>query len=659
MLIVKRFKLILATLVCLLLVAPLTCVAAKDNWTSVRSKNFYLVGNASEKDIRKVATRLEQFREVLTRLLKVKFDSSVPVNVIVFKSHNAYKPFAPKDTSGYFQPGDDVNYIALDAEFQGEYPFDTIFHEYVHFVIDNNLQNVPLWFNEGLAEFYSTFDVAKDEQEVTIGAPISSHVYYLRQQKLIPLQTLFAVDHRSPLYNESEKRGVFYAESWALAHYLIHGDEGRHFPQLGAFLEKLRTGASIETAFQQAFQMDFKSLEKALKAYVGRDTYPARVIKFTNKVEIDSQLQSAPLTEAEAQFYMGDLLLHRRQLDQAEKYLQQAVALAPDLAIAHASLGMLRMHQKRFAEAKQHLQRAVAAADSKNYLVHYYYAYVLSREGMDESGMVQSYSPETANLMREELKKSIALAPQYAESYHLLAFVNLITGEQLDESITLLRRAMSLSPGEKKFDYVLAQIYLRKQDFKNARQLLEPIARNSAAPEMQARAQAMLNQLTAFEEQMARYNARREAMNARGEGEPPPPPSTRETPDGTGHPTTTTPPPAPAATDRHALLRESMRAPRDGEQQVRGLLVRVDCSARGITFTVKVDDRLLKLHSAVLDGVEFTSWIPEVSGDMTCGARNPANDVVVIYRAPQNARAGNDGEMIALDFVPKDFVLKP
>ena len=48
--------------------------AAKDNWISVRSRNFQLIGNAGEKEIRQVANRLEQFREVFTRLFpKAKF----------------------------------------------------------------------------------------------------------------------------------------------------------------------------------------------------------------------------------------------------------------------------------------------------------------------------------------------------------------------------------------------------------------------------------------------------------------------------------------------------------------------------------------------------------------------------------------------------------
>jgi hypothetical protein len=52
--------LLLFALICLLAAAH--AAPAKDTWTSVRSKNFYLVGNASEKEIRQVATRLEQFR---------------------------------------------------------------------------------------------------------------------------------------------------------------------------------------------------------------------------------------------------------------------------------------------------------------------------------------------------------------------------------------------------------------------------------------------------------------------------------------------------------------------------------------------------------------------------------------------------------------------
>src|SRR5215471_12534809 len=103
---------------------------AKDTWTTVRSKNFTLVGNASEKDIRQVANRLEQFRNVFGLLFPtVSLNSPVPTTVIVFKSDSSYKPFKVNpNVAGYFMPGDDVNYITLTSERGEEHPFGVIFH---------------------------------------------------------------------------------------------------------------------------------------------------------------------------------------------------------------------------------------------------------------------------------------------------------------------------------------------------------------------------------------------------------------------------------------------------------------------------------------------------------------------------------------------------
>src|SRR6185436_10524310 len=86
---------------------------AKDTWTSVRSRNFTVIGNASEKDIRNVADRLEQFRAVFGSLFPtIPLNSAAPTTVIVFKNDNAFRPYKPnQEEAGYFQPGEDVNYI--------------------------------------------------------------------------------------------------------------------------------------------------------------------------------------------------------------------------------------------------------------------------------------------------------------------------------------------------------------------------------------------------------------------------------------------------------------------------------------------------------------------------------------------------------------------
>ena len=169
-------------------------VSAKDEWLNVRSKNFNLIGNASDKDIRRVATKLEQFREAF-RLLFAGTNLSSPIltNVVVFKSDSSYKAFKPRradgkaDTfiAGYFQSGEDVNYITLAAGGADADTFGTIFHEYVHFIVNTNIgkSEVPPWFNEGLAEYYQTFEM-EDDIKAKLGLPQADHLYLLRETSL-------------------------------------------------------------------------------------------------------------------------------------------------------------------------------------------------------------------------------------------------------------------------------------------------------------------------------------------------------------------------------------------------------------------------------------------------------------------------------------------
>ncbi|MFN2453309.1 MAG: tetratricopeptide repeat protein [Pyrinomonadaceae bacterium] len=641
----KRLAGILAPVLCVLLAAPVYSSIAKDSWISVRSKNFTLVGNASERDIREVASRLEQFRSVFTLLFpKAKFNDALQTKVVVFKSDNAFKPFKPlyngrpASVAGYFQPGPDVNYIALTSERRNtENPYSVIFHEFVHLLVENNMHNPPAWFNEGLAEFYSSFEISDGDKKITLGKPIVNHVLLLRENKFIPLQTLFAVNHASPLYNERSKQGIFYAESWALVHYLLLGNNEQRKDQFLTFLKLLSAGKPVEESFPQAFQTDFAHIEKELAQYINHNSYPVRNFVFNQQVDSDKEMQSAPVSEAEAQSYLGDLLLHSNRLDDAESYLNQSLTLDADLAPAHSSLGLLRARQKRFGEAKEHLQRA-ASANTRNYLIHYYYAYVLSREGMDEGQLVSGYAPELAEKMRGELRQAIKLAPDFPESYHLLAFINLVTGEQLVEATGMMARAISLKPGREDFALVLGQIYLRRKQFNAARNTLAPLARTSPDPQLRARAADLIERTAALEEQsaLARSNGSDAAHNAAGTVSDP-------------NRTSSSPPP-PA----RPLLKRQFEGTR-----ARGLLSSIECNDAGIVLSVQVGGHTLRLHNAAADQVKFVTYMAGINDAISCGARNPANTVLVTYRPAKDARAGYDGEAVAVEFVPEDVQTEP
>lgn len=627
---------------------------AKDNWLKVSSKNFTLVGNANEKDIRQVANRLEQFRTVFGLLLpSVKLNSPVPTTVIVFKSDGAYKPFKVNpNVRGYFQPGDDVNYITLTSEKSADeaHPFRTIFHEYVHLLVNNTLgAGVPLWFNEGLAEYYSTFDVQDGDRKVILGDLVSNHVLYLRENKLLPLRTLFAVDHKSPYYNEGNKMNIFYSESWMLMHYLLQGEGKKYRPQLGKFVDLLRSNVAIAEAFQQAFETDLESFEKSFKSYIQGAKYTATGITFEKKLDFESEMQSAPLSESEGQAYLGDLLAHTRRFNDAEVYLQKALSLDPNLPLAQASLGMLRVRQTRLEDAKQYLEKAVAG-DSRNHLAHYYYALALSGLSPSEYRIISSYSPETAATMRAELKKAIALKPDFPESYALLGFVNVVRNEEIDETIELLKRAQNISRANQRILFMLAQLYMRKERFAEARQLLEPISHNSPKPEMRQQARALLENIKRTEEQMARFKeSQKEAADSQDASAQQPAES----------PTLTSEQMQREQDDaQNSALLDALRKPQAGETRVQGMLTAIECSAKGgVVFHIRDGDRVLKIYSDSFEQVDITAFVTDVGGNLSCGPRKPANPIIITFAA---AKAGSkfDGEARALEFVPATFVLK-
>ena len=650
----KRFVYpVLVTLCLVAIVSQHTPVLAKDNWISVRTKNFLMVGNDSEKEIREVALKLEQFREVFTRLFpNMVFSTPVPTTVVVFKSQSSYAPFKPHaNTAGYFQAGRDVNYITLTTELNSSDPFDVIFHEYTHLLVNNTFKDAPLWFNEGLAEYYSTFKIT-DDRKIALGTAIGKHVYLLRESKMLPLRTLFEVDHRSPHYNESKKQGIFYAQSWALMHYLLIGKTGFVAP-LSKFLELQNAGVPIDQAFQQAFGMPFETMEKDLRNYVKQDRYNVLNGHFERKLELDASTQATPLSEAEAQAYLGDLMLHSHRKD-AYTYLEKAIKLDPNLGMAHASLGMTYFREGKVNEARASLERAVSL-NSQNYLAHYYYAFTLSRQS-EEGAPVAAYTPEIAAKIRTHLQKAIALRPDFLESYNLLAFVSLVSGENLPEAIASLKEAVKASPGRNDFSFTLAQLYARSGDYKTAREMLEQLVKSNDNAEMQLPIESLLAQVKRIEENDGRYEHLKQANRASGGG----PPSLVNVGSGTTTSTTTTNDfPQPAPNDPSFYLRDVLRKPEGGETQLQATLHRLECDAKGIVFVVQTDSGLLRLRAASFEEVEITTYDPNVKGDITCGERKPANVVVVCYLPNTDKKVKADGILKSIEFVPPDFKLKP
>src|SRR4029078_2249964 len=203
----------------------------------------------------------------------------------------------------------------------------------------------------------------------------------LNQQPMLPLPLLFSVSHGSPYYNEKTKQGMFYAQSWAVVHYLMFAENGKRRQQLVKYLSLTLSGGSIDANFREAFGIEYGTLEEELRRYVQNQmAWPAIKLTLPEKLDFDREMQVAALSDAQAQYYLGDLLLHMNRLDAAETQLQKAAALDPMFAPTYASLGLLKIRRGHSDESLGFLAKAVEG-DSQNHLAHYYYAFMLQKAG--------------------------------------------------------------------------------------------------------------------------------------------------------------------------------------------------------------------------------------------------------------------------------------
>ncbi len=243
----------------LVLLFALTAVAEPPRWIEVRSPHFVVLTNSNEKSARHVAGQLERMRTLFRSIIPATNDDGEPrIKVFALRDQKSFEALEPAaylakhslELAGLFLREPDHSTILLRLDAGGDHPYATVYHEYTHYMLRKADWWLPLWLNEGLAEFYQNTDIF--DKDARLGQPDPNDILYLRQNRLLPLTTLLTVDHNSPYYHDENKGSVFYAEAWALTHYLEIGDMQHHTNRIRDYAKYLLQHEDSVTAAQHA-----------------------------------------------------------------------------------------------------------------------------------------------------------------------------------------------------------------------------------------------------------------------------------------------------------------------------------------------------------------------------------------------------------------------
>ena len=624
-----NFTLILACFTLLLTAAP---AAGKDKWLNLTTRNFNIVSNADEGGTRKLALKLEQFHFVFSKIFNLPLERSIKTTVMVFRNESSFDPYKPlyngkpASVAGYFQGGEDENLIVMDISANQERPMSVIYHEYTHLLTSNTPRDWPLWLKEGLAELYSSFEVFNGM--VLLGAPISRHVGLLRQKTFIPLKDLLLVGRDSSLYNERDRKGIFYAESWALCHYMMVGDSNAREAQMVEYTTLINEGVDSEKAFVKAFKLSLPETEKLLKSYIGRSTYTANTYKLPS-IEGEKDYAVNPMTEAAVQYYLGNVLARTNRIDEAEILLKRAIEMDPRLAGPYEGLGFVAVRRNRYVEALEYFKQAVTRG-STNHLAHYYYAEMLLRQ------VIGSVRPPVAQQIADELRTSIRLMPGFAFAHYSLANLSVMTEENLKQGLEAATKATKLEPQNRRFALALAHLQMQTRDYAAAQKTLEPLLSADMDPKLKASAESIHKQID------------ERTREARVEQTSEPPSVVAETKANPEPPKIELEPVTNQQPDKASAWVSQPTVKSEGTLNIRGVLVAIECRAGNWTLVVKTGNDRLRFMVSNKNKLEFFSQDPSFGSAIRCG---PVNKSAFIYYKPIHGRASFAGDAVAVEFI--------
>jgi tetratricopeptide (TPR) repeat protein len=584
-----------------LLAALLPCagaLGAKDpnqRWIEVRSPHFVVSSNAGEKEARRVADQFEQIRGLFhTAFPHLRVDPAEPVLILAAKNENTMKMLLPEEwevkghvhPAGLYQPGEDKHYVVLRLDSEGDAPFHALYHEYTHALLHLNFAALPLWLDEGLAEFYGNSRLG--EKESRVGTIDRSHLYILGQNNLLPIETLLNVEQGSPYYNEANQASVFYAESWTLVHYLMLDPEAHEQQLLKNFFAAWDKGGSQLQAAQQAFG-DLKRFGEVIEAYSRQRMF--RVALFKNGQQAaDKTYAMRSLTAGEVLALRGDCASHRNMFEQAKLLVEQAVQTEPNLAIGHEALGYYLFRKEDESGADREMKKAIELG-STSFVAPYYHGLLVLRGGLAR--------PEMMREAIKSLEKATQINPQFAPAFEGLAQAYSTAPETQKQALDAGIRAVQLEPATHVYAINLVNLLLNAGREEEARQLAQRILDTAASLEEAQEVGALLNRIKEREQWTAQMKARAEV-------------ATNVAPKTTAAATSAAPQPATASTTSVPVKTADLLA-------VDGVIGGIDCSGKpAITVTLKGGNRPMRFRASDFGAVGVSGANGDVPGLDAC-----------------------------------------
>lgn len=501
----QRLQKKLVSLVLLLIATGCITPMREASWVVVESARFEIFSTLPEEKVKALATELERFHALVYAVTNApRGESAVPTRIYALARRSEYSQVGPAGTAGAFSQGLRQNQIVLSDYSPNMGASEVILHEYVHFVLRNGTDRpYPVWYDEGLAEFFST--VVHHEELLVIGAIPKARIPWFERAQWLPTERIIAARAYDDL-NGSNELGMFYAQSWALVHYLTLDREPGSPPvgrALARYLELVEGGTPTEDAYRAAFGEAPGRSGLRIRNLLEDGTMKVLGIPIA-KLDYDRTSPTVRIPgPGEVAVRLGQLHLSNGKAEQAEDEFQAAIALDARNARAQAGLGDALKFQDRFEEAEPYFKRAVEL-DAEDPLNQIDLAEFYQDRGSKRAASIEAMRADLVRA-RDIYRNVLKLEPRQPEALAMLGISHLAPGEDPRVALGYLEKAFELMPSSAELLGRFAESHLALGDEAPARMFLTRMlaVRGAGQPK------------TAVDEAISEIRRRREAAAAK------------------------------------------------------------------------------------------------------------------------------------------------
>lgn len=450
-------------------VAAVTDAPAQD-WLVLETDRFTLVSELNERDTLEWGEEFGVFVDSLRRLLPLNQNLLPPLTAVLFRRSGGFAPYRLRTESGLVggTSGVFINYgtwsvIGMPGVRGGSSDHSTTYHEAVHWFMSADPARQPLWFSEGIAEVFSTFEITGGN--AVWGRVIGNHLDFLRATGLQPMGEFLAVSQDEAMHVNA----TYYSQAWLFVHYLLFGRPNDGPALLGRFLQASRDQPPVE-AFRAAFGIEPAAMDDQLRSYLRQD-------RFNNgRAPVDAAIgqsfELAPAPPAVVEASLARLALGTGNYELFEQHVASLRRLAPDDPTAF-ELTAVRQMQTGDPDVESLLDEAIARG-STDAQVWELKAVSLLRTLRSNEPLLSptALAPADARRIADHLGRSILLRPLNRGAYRLLADVLFSVDEVVSADSETLAIGAIAYPVEGMVPLGQAAIAIRAGDFDTARRLV-------------------------------------------------------------------------------------------------------------------------------------------------------------------------------------------